>query len=231
MIFALKSDAKLAHASISNCRGDLEHTQLCAAKQLCRPCQTEIQNELVDRGAIKFPERCLQARAGDPKTLRELLDRQALFQMLQNMIVDPFHKFSLLAIQMPAPFKLMPTAGMGQIEQFQGFEDTVISAAVQRQLIQREEQRLTSKHILQYGTAVPWAWKRDLLTGPEKGQRGERRLFRFLDHHALKGNLRKAAAICSGVSGEEQRPAGTQTRSLTIWPVQSRSTAAAEDHI
>lgn len=42
MIFALKSDAKLAHASISNCRGDLEHTQFCAAKQLRRLCQTVI---------------------------------------------------------------------------------------------------------------------------------------------------------------------------------------------
>ncbi len=209
MIFALKSDAKLAHASISDCRGDLEHTQLCGAKQLCRPGQTVVQNILVDRGAIKFPERCLQVRPRDPEPLRELLDRQTLFQMLQNIIVDPFHQFDLLAVQMPAPFRLRPTAGMGQIEQLQGFEDTVISAAVQRQPIQREEQRLTPKHILQYNAAVPGARKRNLLAvGPKKGQRGERRLFRFLDHYALKGNLCKAAAICSGVSGEEQRPAG-----------------------
>ncbi len=209
MIFALKGDAKLAHASISDCRGDLEHTQLCGAKQLGRPGQTVVQNILVDRGAIKFPERCLQVRPRDPEPLRELLDRQTLFQMLQNIIVDPFYQFDLLAVQMPAPFRLRPTAGMGQIEQLQGLEDTVISAAVQRQLVQRKKQRLTPKHILQYGAAVPWAWKRALLIGPEKGQRGERRLLRFLDHYALKGDLCKAAVICSGVSGEEQRPAGT----------------------
>ena len=209
MIFALKSDPKLAHTSISDCRGDLEHTQLCGAKQLRCPGQTVVQNILVDRGAIKFPERRFQTRPGDPKLLRKLLDRQTLFQMLQNIIVDPFHKFGLLVVQMPAPFKLRPTASMGQIEQLQGLEDTVISTAVQRQLVQRKKQRLTPKHILQYGAAVPGAWRRELLIGPEKGQRGERRLFRFLDHHALKGNLRKAAAICSGVSGEEQRPART----------------------
>lgn len=168
-----------------------------------------VQNVLVDWGAIKFPERHFQTRPRDPKLLRELLDRQTLFQMLQNIIVDPFHKFGLLVVQMLAPFKLRPTASMGQIEQLQDLEDTVSSAAVQRQLVQCEEQRLTPKYILQYSATVPWAWKRDLLIGPEKGQRGERRLFRFLDHYALKGNLCKAAAICSGVSGEEQRPART----------------------
>ena len=94
--------------------------------------------------AVELPEAGFQIRAGNTELPGKLLNGQALFQMLKDVVVDILYGPDLLAVQIwdPAAPGFESAAGMKQIEQLQNFDGTVVPAVFRRQVIQRQEQRL-----------------------------------------------------------------------------------------